>query len=621
MAKIQVLKDELISQIAAGEIVERPASVVKELIDNAIDAGATQISVEIKEGGQRLIEVADNGCGMAREDAILAFIPHATSKLRSIQDLEKVATLGFRGEALPTIASVSRVELITKSPDEELATKILVEGGNFSGAEDFSFPEGTRIQVKNLFYNVPARRKFLKSVGSETAAISDIVCHYMMAYPEIAFKFTKNNNHIATSPGSGNLMDAIVVVHGEETAASLLQLKPLPSSRGITVTGYISPPNRPKPAQRYVTAIVNRRVVSSKLIMQAVRKATAAFFPVGKYPVLIMDIRLDPEMLDVNVHPQKTEVKFKDERQIFSAIWQVVQSTLSGLKILEAPEPQNFASFNPSENEDDEPARAYSLSQPGGGHQTLFTPPPSEYRDFSFSNTQQTQTISRGTEVLYNVGDTDSEAFHTGARAAAGTASLEPVTALSNPVLLAQLKNTYLLGEDDNGLFIVDQHVAHERVLFDQLVETYKDMPVTPQPLLFPIHLKLLPSERMIVSEHLQELKDLGFTIQQEEDMQYYAVSVPSASKKTSDTANIQNVLSGILDGWEGRSFEETKTDLLKMMACKAAVKAGDSLTPPEWNSLLLQLLSTQNPFTCPHGRPIVLRLPTKNIEAAFLRI
>ncbi len=618
--KIKVLSDDIICRIAAGEVVERPASVVKELIENSIDARSTRIEIEIKDGGQKLIEIADNGEGMCRQDAVLAFTPHATSKLTDDSELEHVISLGFRGEALPTIASVARVSMVTRHESEETGSRVTIDGGRIVGVDSDSFPRGTRIQVKNLFYNVPARRKFLKSIQAEMAQISDVVCHYMMGYPEIAFKFSKNNVQIAATNGSGNLMDAILAVYGPEVTRSLVQLKEPTAiaGTGMSLRGYISPPNQARPAARYMTTLVNRRVVKTKLLTQAINKACGAFFPRGRYPVLVLDLRVQPEMIDVNVHPQKTEIRFKDERWVFATIWETIQSSLSGLRMVSAP-------VRPSESTGPEPETAdlpdydEGVDRPDGfappTAATMFTPPP------SFSMPARAAGGS-GEAKLYELKETELERLgpHSAPQLPVNATAFAPVVTLHRPRILAQLKNSYLLGEDDDGLFIIDQHAAHERILFDQFTRTYKDMPVTAQPLLFPVPLKLLPSERLIIKEQLPQLKTLGFSIHQEDDNQFYVTAVPVSEKKTSDSESIQNVLSEVLNGWESRSISEIKTDLLKMMACKAAVKAGDPLTDSEWNSLLEQLLKTENPFTCPHGRPIVIRLTTRQIETGFLR-
>ena len=611
--KIKVLADDIICRIAAGEVVERPASVVKELIENSIDAQADRIEVEIKEGGQKLIEITDNGEGMCRQDAVLAFTPHATSKISDDSELEHVISLGFRGEALPTIASVARVSMVTRHESEETASRILIDGGRIASVESDSYPCGTRIQVKNLFYNVPARRKFLKSVQAEMAQISDVVCHYMMGYPEIAFKFTKSNIQIAATNGSGNLIDAILAVYGPDVTRNLIQLKEPASiaGTGMSLRGYISPPNQARPAARYMTTLVNRRVVKTKLLTQAINKACSAFFPKGRYPVLILDLRIPPTMIDVNVHPQKTEIRFKDERWVFATIWETIQTSLSGLRMVSAPtRPADQFESTPETADlpvfdNDDAGRTETVAAP-----SMFTPPPA----FSMPARSSTAPENR----LYELKEHEVERL--GPQSMPSTAAFTPVTTLSRPKILAQLKNSYLLGEDEDGLFIIDQHAAHERILFDQYTQTYKDTPITAQPLLFPVPLKLLPSERMIIKEQLHEFKQLGFSLQQEEDGQFYVTAVPVSDKKSSENESIQNVLSQVLNGWESRSLAEIKTDLLKMMACKAAVKAGDQLNDSEWHSLLEQLLKTENPFTCPHGRPIVIRLTTRQIETGFLR-
>jgi DNA mismatch repair protein MutL len=632
--KIKILDGEVINRIAAGEVVERPASVVKELIENAIDAGATKIEVEIKEGGQKSIEITDNGEGMSPNDALLAFMPHATSKISTDEDLESISTLGFRGEALPTISAVSHITLSTHCDSEPTGCRISIDGGKIRGPEPDAFPRGTRIIVKNLFYNTPARRKFLKSPGVEMSQISDIVCHYMMGYPEIAFKFTKSNVKITSSNGSGNLLDAVLAVYGHEVAKNLIPLKEPPSlaNSGMSLKGFISPPNQARPSSRYTTTLVNRRVVKTKLLNQAIVRACSAFFPKGKFPVLVLDLRVPPELIDVNVHPQKTEIRFKDERWVFAIIWEAIQMSLSGLKMVSAPvsqsDSQETTEFQP---ELDTSIETKTIELPSDANASMFTPPPSfklpdSYKatqtSFSQMSNQSQANNSNYENHVFDLNESSQEVFSTTRpmQQAQGGNAFTPVVKLSNPKILAQLKNTYLLGEDDEGLFIVDQHVAHERVLFDQFVKTYRDKPLTAQPLLFPVPLKLLPSERLIIKEQLNEIKALGFSVQQEEDGLFYVTTIPVSDKKTNDTQSIQNLLSEVLNGWEGRSLAEIKTDLLKTMACKAAVKAGDPLTPSEWTSLLNQLLKTDNPFTCPHGRPIVLRLTTRQIEVGFLR-
>ena len=613
--KIKILSEEIICRIAAGEVVERPASVVKELIENAIDANASRIEIEVKEGGQKLIEITDNGEGMTRNDAVLAFTPHATSKIVDDAELENIASLGFRGEALPTIASVARVTLVTRHDSEETATRVTLDGGRTVSVDNDSFPRGTRIQVKNLFYNVPARRKFLKSTAAEMAQISDIVCHYMMGYPEIAFKFTNGNVLVAATNGSGNLSDAILAVYGPEVTRDLIALKE-PSAiaqGGMSLRGFISPPNQPRNAARYMTTLVNRRVVKTRLLTQAINKAISAFFPKGRYPVLILDLRVPPNLIDVNVHPQKTEIRFKDERWVFSTIWETVQGSLSGLRMVSTAGGSARNELSTPDLPEYESAAGQQYSAPSASSMpaatSIFGTPPSM---------QPVRIAGSNEERLYEIKDIDAERL--GPRPTQSATAFEPVAKLEHPRILAQLKNSYLLGEDDKGLFIIDQHAAHERILFDQYTSTYRDMPIAAQPLLFPVPLKLLPSERMVIKDHLAELKDLGFAIQQEEDGQYYATAFPVSEKHSNEEESLQNVLAQVLNGWESRSIREIKTDLLKMMACKAAVKAGNPLEESEWNSLLEQLLKTENPFTCPHGRPIVIRLTTRQIETGFLR-
>lgn len=611
-ATIRILSENVVGRIAAGEVVERPASVVKELLENAIDAHARNIEIEVKDGGQKLIEVTDDGIGMTRTDAVLAFTPHATSKIETDADLEKLTTLGFRGEALATIAAVSRVTMVTVHETSKTAVKIQIEGGRIVGVENEHFPRGTRIQVKNLFYNVPARRKFLKSPQSELTQISDIVCHYMMAYPELAFRFTKSNVLVAASTGSGNLIDAILAVYGPETAESMIPLEvpPALAAHGVKIRGFISPPNEPRRAARYMTTLINRRYVRSKLYSQAIFKALSAFFPKGSYPVLVFDMQLDPEMLDVNVHPQKTEVRFKDERLVFAAICETIQTGLSGLKMVAPSFPQTTGDNRSFIQQNFDEGRR----NPGE-----FPESSSEFKSTMFPQMQQTPGNLKNTAPEPRIYDLKDDTERLGPLSLPGEV-LQPVKMLESPKILAQLMNSYLLGEDKTGLFILDQHAAHERILFDTYQDAYRDTKITAQPLLFPIPLKLLPSEKAVVEEHFDQIAALGFTVLKEEDGLLYVSAVPILGAK-GEEGEISNMLTQILGDWGSRTSEDIKTDLLKMMACKAAVKAGDPLEPSEMKSLLDQLLKTANPFTCPHGRPIVIRLTRRTIDKGFLRI
>lgn len=601
---IRILPESVVAQIAAGEVVERPTSVVKELMENSIDAQSRLIEIEIKEGGHKLIEISDDGIGMSQQDAVLAFTQHATSKISAFDDLIKLRSLGFRGEALASIASVSRVTLVTRREDLTVGTRVQIEGGHIRLVENASHPKGTRIQIKNIFFNVPARKKFLKSQQAEMAQISDMVCHYILGYPELSFRFSRGNVPVVSSNGSGNLMDAILAVYGPEIAKGLVPLKESPSftGTGITLNGFISSPNDPRPSGRYMTILVNRRYIKSKIVAAAVSKALSSFFPKGKFPVLIMDMRIPGDLVDVNVHPQKTEVRFRDERGIFALVYESIKTSLSGLKLsnpvmLHAENEENFqtASFSSLDSEE-EGSSAPSGTQP-------------------FNRTIQLSHPTDG-EKTYQM----KEETITSSLPKPSGSSFEPVQTLNSPKILAQLSNTYILGEDREGMFIIDQHAAHERILFDTYVETYRDIRVNTQQLLFPIPLNLLPSERMLVKEHSNQLRDLGFAIHQEDDGQFYATSIPIVGERSNDEGVIQELLSQVVGDWETRSIDEIKIDLLKTMACRAAVKAGDSLKDTEMRSLFEQLLKTKNPYTCPHGRPIVLRLSLSQIEHGFLR-
>jgi DNA mismatch repair protein MutL len=610
--RIRVLPDQVIAQIAAGEVVERPASVVKELMENSVDAGARHIEIEIKEGGQKLIEISDDGIGMTQQDALLAFSQHATSKISATDDLDRLSTLGFRGEALASIASVSRTTLVTRREELDIGTRVTIEGGHVKLVENIAHPRGTRIQVRNLFFNVPARRKFMKSQQAEMAQISDVVCHYILAYPELAFQFTRGNVPVTTSNGSGSLFDAVLAVYGADVARTLLPIQPggALEEMGAVIQGFISPPNQAKPSSRYMTTLVNRRYVRSKLLTMAIGKALGDFFPKGKYPVLVFDFRMPPELVDVNVHPQKTEVRFRDERWVFSVVCETIRKSLSGLKII-TPQFGDRPAAGPS-----------GATKPFSG---LFSADsePGERTDEPWETARQAGSLISSSpspapeEKIYHLRDRGL----TDPPPEPAMSAFEPVTGLHHPRLLCQFMNSYILGEDQNGLFIIDQHAAHERILFDTYAETYQDLKVSSQALLFPIPLRLLPSERLLIKSHLGELETLGFTIIQEDDGQFYATGIPVMGNREVDGELVQDLVAKVLGGWETKSIAESKVDLLKIMACRAAVKAGDPLQETEMKSLFEQMQKTRNPFTCPHGRPTVLRISQRQIEHGFLRI
>ena len=421
---------------------------------------------------------------MTPNDALLAFMPHATSKISNDEDLETITTLGFRGEALPTISAVSHVTLSTHCEGEPTGCRITLDGGKIRGPEPEAYPKGTRIIVKNLFYNTPARRKFLKSPASEMAQISDIVCHYIMGYPEIAFKFTKSNIKITSSNGSGNLLDAVLAVYGPEVTKNLLPLKEPASlaSSGMSLRGFISPPNQARPSSRYTTTLVNRRVVKTKLLNQAISRACSAFFPKGKFPVLILDLRVPPELIDVNVHPQKTEIRFKDERWVFAIIWEAIQTSLSGLKMVSASTQQTSTQtsidFQP---ELDPTIETKTIELPEDGNLSMFTPAPEfklpdSYRTMpsgvtlsdnqSFSQNQPINSNnSNYANRVFDLNESATETFSTTRPLLQGQSysAFTPVVKLSNPKILGtfhivETNIPFLDTTMKNLSFVFDRH-------------------------------------------------------------------------------------------------------------------------------------------------------------------
>jgi DNA mismatch repair protein MutL len=589
---IRLLDKATINRIAAGEVVERPASVVKELVENALDAGATQIWVEIRGGGTTLIRVTDNGMGIPQAEAALAFERHATSKIKSTEDLHKIETLGFRGEALPSIASVADVELVTCAEGEPSGTLLTLEGGNITAQKSQARTRGTTIAAGNLFRRVPARLKFLKTPATETGRAAEVVSQYALAYPEVAFSFTTDGRETLRTSGQGRLLDAIIEVYGAATAAKMLPVESQAtgwqdgandgSSVNIHVTGMAGAPDLSRSSRDGISLFVNRRWVNSRILTYAVEEAYSGLLMNGRHPLAVLNITIPPEEVDVNIHPAKSEVKFRNDSPVFRAVQKAVRQALTSR--MAVPGIEEIAA----------PYRA------------------DNYRGTSFQGTPANTSLPPQLQRLLNVTD------HLDKRPTPEPEAAQPRLADTLPVLrvVGQVMNVYIVAEGPDGLYLIDQHAAHERIRYDMVLKQHERRKPEIQGLLEPATLELTPRQDAVLAVSLGELADFGFSIEAFGDRTYLARAVP-AMVAGDDWAGILRELLDALAG-ETRSSREEK--IAASIACHGAIKRGQALSEVEMKALVRQLEETANPHSCPHGRPTVIRLSAAQLQREFGR-
>lgn len=595
---IQVLSQEVAAQIAAGEVVERPASVVKELLENSLDAGAHSIAVDLLEGGQRMIQVADDGCGIPSAEVELAFLRYATSKLRSIRDLERIATLGFRGEALASIASVSRMTLVTRAAGESMGTRLTLDSGKPVHREVVGAPQGTVITVENLFYNVPARLKFLKKESTERSHISALVSRYSLAYPHVRFTMTQGGQEVLHTTGHSDLREALTAVYGLEMVDQMVEIDPsaAASSRDdlptVQVHGFIGLPSLNRANRNQITLFVNGRWVQDSSLTYAVTQAYHTMLMTGRYPVAIVMITLPPEDVDVNVHPTKAEVRFRRPEVVFSALQRAVRRTL----VDQAPPPT---------------IRSESVWGTG---------------DLA---TRRERLARVTTERLSQLGmeiDMEQAGQPTNQRGPAAESQPAPSPASNRkralPMLrvVGQVGATYIVAEGPQGLYLVDQHAAHERVLYEQFVADQGSHATSTQELLEAIAVELMPEQSALVEASLMELEAVGFKL---ELFGRNTVRIRAVPALVAQGDPVQTLLAALGEIECGEMpVEATAEARLIARVCKqAAVKAGQVLSYAEMEALIRQLESCQSPRTCPHGRPTMLHLSADQLAKEFGRL
>ncbi len=682
MSKIRVLPDHVANQIAAGEVVERPASVAKELVENSIDAGATRIDIDIEAGGRRLLKISDDGEGMVRDDAVLAFERHATSKIRGSDDLTAIATLGFRGEALASIASVAKVELTTRTEEAGAATRVTIEGGRMRDVQDAAHPRGTTIAVRDLFFNVPARRKFLRSEATETFHLTNLVTHYALAHPEIAFTFTNNGREVLRATSAQNLRERAYQIFGAEFLDNLLEVNG-GHSQVARVSGYVSAPRDRRTTRDSQYLFVNRRFVRDRLIGRALSEGYRSILPHGVYPAALLFMETPLEEVDVNVHPAKTEVRFRRASAVADAVREAVKAALASAGYVRE---ERDTSSNTSDqtraasaamstlgtSEQRGPTEGSIVDQhgytsAGSEHQqsridfasliasveeAVSEPEPQELSENGAASVQdpvsESYDESQSFEVTVSVPNVTAEDHPPKTSpdgrqlgSAFGIDSTKPKNAtlpplnsaekfaravtpesLSNNIRpLGQLDESFIIATDDEGLLLIDQHVAHERILFDKYRVLELERRSESQQLLVPETFDLTPAQAAVFDALAPELENYGFELMRLSG-RTVAIKATPADLPASEARNMLSELLDTVDAEKKGSARETLRDeIAASLACHAAIKVNMPLAPEKMRWLIDRLLQTSSPTTCPHGRPVILRLKTRDILKGFHRI
>ena len=615
MSKIRVLADHVANQIAAGEVVERPASVAKELVENSIDAGANRITIEIEAGGRRLLKVSDDGEGMVRDDAVLAFERHATSKIHVTEDLAAIGTLGFRGEALASIASVARVELTTCTEDAKAATRVTIDGGRMRDVKDAAHPRGTTIAVRDLFFNIPARRKFLRSEATETYHLTNLVTHYALAHPEIAFTFVNNGREVVRAAPATDLRERAYQIFGAEFLENLLEVN-LGDAQLARVTGYVSAPRDRRTSRDSQYLFVNRRFVRDRMIGRALSEGYRSILPHGVYPAALLFIETPLEEVDVNVHPAKTEVRFRRQAAVADAVREAVRAALASASYLPPPEPPKIP----------EPimTATAAVSSIAPQPRIEFVPPPPPPPPPPRVAVEPTgEEIARDIEVmLQSVSKSAPSAPLPPLNSAEKLArEVTPESLNTNIRALGQLEESFIIATDDEGLLLIDQHVAHERVLFDQYRALETERRSESQQLLVPETFDLTPAQAAVFDDLAPELEKYGFELMRLSGRTVAIKAVP-ADLPGSEARNMLFELLETVDAEKKSSARETLRDeIAASLACHAAIKVNMPLAAEKMRWLIDRLLQTSSPTTCPHGRPVILRLSMRDILKGFHRI
>lgn len=588
--RIVLLDEGTASRIAAGEVVERPASAVKELVENSIDAEAREIRVILEDGGKRRIEVADDGCGMDREECVLAVQRHATSKIRTAEDLASVRTLGFRGEALPSIASVSRFTLISKTDELDSGCKLVIHGGDVIAVEDAVSPTGTTVVVEDLFYNTPARLKFLKSTGTELSRCIEVVGLLALAHPDRVFRLTHNGQEVLATPGGGDLVGTLARVWTRDLARKLVGVRH--EEAAVVVEGVVATPDASRPGRTHQVFIVNGRPVRSRLLGHALEQAFRDVTPESRYPVCCLHLRMEPSLVDVNVHPTKLEVKFAYEQEVHAAVYRTVRKALVEHGIL--PE----------------------IGRP----ETRWTPPAAPPSGRPSQHAVQVAVTGLAPPDELPQGGVSGAVWPPAAEPRPDQSEISMEELLRGFEVLGQAARTFIVATTEQGIVLVDQHVAHERVLYERLRQQHSEHGIPSQRLAVPVTLTLGPAEFALVQQHLAAFRSAGWELEPFGGRALVIRSAPALLKQGRYEGVLRDMVDELVHHSVARRLVVERDQVLITHACRLAVKAGDELSKQEMTALLKQLAETRNPHLCPHGRPAAVLVSYSEMERRFKR-
>lgn len=656
MPQIALLSQETIDKIAAGEVIERPSSVVKELVENAIDAGSSAVTVEIKEGGISFIRISDNGCGIEREQIPLAFLRHSTSKIKSVEDLFTVTSLGFRGEALSSIAAVSQVELITKTNGDFTGSRYLIEGSKEVSLEEIGAPDGTTFIIRNLFYNTPARKKFLKSAQTEGTYIHELMQRMILSHPDVAFKFIMNNQVKLQSSGNGNIKDIIYHLYGRDITKALLPIAH--ESELFIVSGFIGKPMISRGNRGYELYFVNGRFIRSQILSKAIEDAFKPFLMQHQYPFTVLYFEIDSSLLDVNVHPTKMELRFSNQQELYREVQSILSAALVHRDIIPEvpvdtpkknemevpkiekvmPEPfeqKRLEEIRKAVRKDSPYEIKYPVSRPMGTGSvssaaqeklldTIKSMPPEDMMEERIQKEPLPEQSKKETEkelakeayVLR-----EEETYGAKPEGSYEQGSFLKEEEMAKQKIIGQLFDTYWLVEYNDRLFIVDQHAAHEKVMYEKLKKQFEKKEFTSQAISPPIVITLSMREAEVLERFKEQFTKLGFEIEHFGGAEYSICGVPGNLYRLNTRDVLIEMLDELTDGISERATTDVILDKIASMSCKAAVKGSQRLSLPEMEQLMKDLMKLDNPYNCPHGRPTIIAMSKYEIEKKFKRI
>lgn len=635
-AEVKLLDQNTANQIAAGEVVEKPASVVKELVENALDAGAGKIDVTIFEGGTQYIRVADDGSGMTEANAKLAVLRHATSKIRAAEDLMSLHTLGFRGEALPSIASVSNFQLLTRPADEEFATSIRIDGGEQTECQQTGGQAGTTVIVENLFFNVPARRKFLRTNATEGRYINELLTRLALSRPDVRFKLVSNDKEVLSTPGNGSLFDAITALYGKKVSDELLKVDF--TGTDVKITGYIGKPTLLKGTRQWQTFMVNGRIINNRMMSKAIDHAYQSQVPKSGFPFAVLMVEVDTHTIDVNVHPQKSEIKFSDDSVIYKAMYKALTDALTkpmsakpqqALDLLPDSELAVFKPVGQGIITDDMPLpkqqsapKPAPVQQPKPAYADIFKtapahePQPEPVQSEVWKQVEYTYTPPK-TEPVYTINEVREEFKKQDEVAANVIGFTDTNNEMESIWPIGQVDKTFIIAQSEDTLYLIDQHAAHERILYDKFVNAHNNIPA--QTMLMPLYIDVTAHDTEIIEKHREDFSRLGVDIEPAGETLLRVSSLP-ADIKADGAEDFIREITKMLSEMKNISPSDLRQNMLHMMACKAAIKAGEVLNMRQMRQLIIDLCNTEHPFTCPHGRPCMIEISSAELYKMFKR-